>query len=79
MLFLLVPGFLTSLFYFLSREIYATILFHNLQGMVGVISNLEHPDILKRPLYPLYLLMLISVLALIGVELLLARRANTDD
>ena len=78
-LFLLVPGFLTSLFYFISREIYATILFHNFQGMVGVISSLENTDILSRPLYPLYLLMLLSVLALIGADVLLARRVSTKD
>jgi len=47
--------------------------------MVGVISNLENPDILNRPLYPLYLLMLIAVLALIGADLLLARRASTEN
>ena len=78
-LFLLVPGVLTSLFYFISHEIYATIIFHNFQGMVGVIGNLEHPEIFNHPLYALYLLMLISVLALVGADLLLARRASTED
>jgi hypothetical protein len=78
MLFLLVPGVLTSLFYVISREIYATIIFHNFQGMVGVIGNLANPDIFNRPLYPLYLLMLISVLILVGADLLFARRAGTE-
>ena len=79
MLFLLVPGVLTSLFYFISREIYATIIFHNFQGMVGVIGNLTNPDILNRPLYPLYFLMFLAVLALIGADLLLARRASAQN
>ena len=76
MLFLLVPGIITSLFYFISREIYATILFHNFQGIIGVISNLKNPEILNRPLYPLYFLVLLSIVALIGADMLLARRGT---
>jgi hypothetical protein len=76
MLILLMPGILTSLFYFISREIYATILFHNFQGTFGVLSNLKNPELLDRPLYPLYLLALVAVLALIGADLFLARRAT---
>jgi hypothetical protein len=76
MLFLLVPGIITSLFYFISREIYATILFHNFQGIIGVISNLKNPEILNRPLYPLYFLVLLSIVALVGADMLLARRGT---
>jgi len=76
MLFLLVPGIITSLFYFISREIYATILFHNFQGIIGVISNLKNPEILNRPLYPLYFLVLLSIVALVGADMSLARRGT---
>jgi hypothetical protein len=79
MLLLLVPGILTSLFYFISRELYATILFHNLQGTFGVLSNLQNPEFLNRPLYPLYFLLLLSVVAFIGAEMLLARRASKKE
>jgi hypothetical protein len=79
MLILLVPGIITSLFYFISREIYATILFHNFQGTVGVISNLENPEILNRPLYSLYFLMLLAIVAFIGADMFLARRATTEE
>lgn len=75
MLILLMPGILTSLFYFISREIYATVLFHNFQGTFGVLSNMQNPEMLGRPLYPLYFLVLLSVVALIGADRLLARRA----
>jgi hypothetical protein len=69
-LFLLIPGLLTSLVYFLGRDIYATILFHNFLGMTGVMQNIDL-TFFSQPLYPLYGLALISVLALIGADLLL--------
>lgn len=75
MVFLLFPGIMTSLFYFISRDIYATILFHNFQGTVGVVGSLENPDVLNRLVYPLYLLLLLSLIALIGADLFLTRRA----
>jgi hypothetical protein len=78
MLVLLVPGIVTSLFYFVSREIYATILFHNFQGTFGVLSNLENPENLNRPLYPLYFLAIFAVVALITADRLLVRRASRD-
>jgi hypothetical protein len=74
MLILLMPGILTSLFYFISREIYATVLFHNFQGTFGVLSNMQNPEMLDRPLYPLYFLALLSAVALVGADRLLARR-----
>jgi hypothetical protein len=77
MMFLLFPGIITSLFYFISRDIYATILFHNFQGTVGVVGSLENPDVLNRLVYPLYLLLLLSLIALIGVDLFLMRRATS--
>ncbi len=74
MLFLLIPGLLTSLFYFFSREIYSTIIFHNFQGTVGVLGNLDNPAFLNRPLFWLYLLLIISVLVLMSADRLLIRR-----
>ena len=77
MLILLAAGIATSLFYVISREIYATIVFHNFQGTVGVISNLANPEILNRPIYPLYFLLLLAVATLIGADLLLVRRTTS--
>lgn len=79
MLILLMPGIVTSLFYFISREIYATILFHNFQGTFGVLSNLKNPELLDRPLYPLYFLVLLAVVGLIVADRFLARRATRED
>ena len=79
MLILLMPGIMTSLFYFISREIYATILFHNFQGTFGVLSNLKNPELLDRPLYPLYFLVLLAVAGLIVADRFLARRATRED
>jgi hypothetical protein len=78
MLILLMPGVLTSLFYFISREIYATVVFHNFQGTFGVLSNLENPEILNRPLYPLYFLVLLAIVTLIGSDMFLARRTSRE-
>jgi hypothetical protein len=74
-LFLLIPGLLTSLVYFVGRDIYATILFHNFLGMTGVIQNIDL-TFFSQPLYPLYGLVLTSILALIGADLLLIRRVD---
>ena len=74
-LFLLIPGLLTSLVYFLGRDIYATILFHNFLGMTGVMANIDL-TFFSQPLYPLYGLVLISILGLIGANRLLVRRVD---
>ena len=79
MLILLMPGIVTSLFYFISREIYATILFHNFQGTFGVLSNLENPELLARPLYSLYFLVLLAVAGLILADRFLARQSTGED
>lgn len=76
-LFLLIPGLLTSLVYFLGCDIYATILFHNFLGMTGVMQNIDL-TLFSQPLYPLYGLVLISVLGLIGADLLLIRRTDQE-
>jgi hypothetical protein len=76
-IFLLFPGLLTSLVYFLGRDIYATILFHNFMGMIGVMGNIDLTRF-SQPLYPLYGLVLISVLFLIGADLLLVRRVDQE-
>jgi hypothetical protein len=43
--------------------------------MTGVMQNIDL-TFFSQPLYPLYGLVLISVLALIGADLLLVRRAD---
>lgn len=74
-LFLMIPGLVTSLIYFLGRDIYATIVFHNFLGMLGVIQSID-VAFFSRPLYPLYVLMAVSILALVGFDSLVLRRSR---
>ena len=71
--FLMLPGLITSLVYFLGRDIYATILFHNFLGMTGVMQNVDL-DLFSQPLYPLYGLLVISVVVLIAADVFFIRR-----
>ncbi len=74
-LFLMVVGLLTSLVYFLTRDVYATILVHNFMGMKGVMGSIDLA-ILRQPLVPLYLLVVLSVAALVLVHLWLHQQAT---
>ena len=76
-LFLMVVGLLTSLVYFLTRDVYATILVHNFMGMKGVMGSIDLA-ILRQPLIPLYLLVVLSVVVLVLVHLWLHQQAVKD-
>jgi hypothetical protein len=76
-LFLMIPGLVTSLVYFLGRDIYATIVIQNFLGMLGVMQNID-VAFFSRPLYPLYALMLISVLTLVGFDVLVIRPSQPE-
>ena len=71
--FLMIPGLVTSLVYFLGRDLYATILFHNFLGMTGVMQNLDL-QVYSQPLYYLYILVIISLAALIAADIFFVRR-----
>jgi hypothetical protein len=71
--FLMIPGLVTSLVYFLGRDIYATIIFHNFLGMTGVMQNVNL-DQFSQPMYHLYILLFISVVVLIAADLFFIRR-----
>jgi hypothetical protein len=74
-LFLMIPGLVTSLVYFLGRDIYAAILIQNFLGMIGVMRNIDL-TLFRQPLYPLYALTLLSILALVAVHWLMLRPAS---
>jgi hypothetical protein len=74
-LFLMLPGLVTSLVYFLGRDVYAAILIQNFLGMIGVMRNMDL-DFFRQPLYPLYALTLISILALVIIHWLLVRTSS---
>jgi hypothetical protein len=73
-LFLMLPGLVTSLIYFLGRDIYAAILVQNYLGMIGVMRSIDL-TYFNQPLYLLYALTLLSILALVTVHWLLVRRS----
>jgi hypothetical protein len=71
-LFLMLPGVVTSLVYFLGRDIYAAIAIQNFAGMIGVGRNIDLM-FFREPRYPLLLLALLSVAALIGAHVWMRR------
>jgi hypothetical protein len=71
--FLSVIGLLTSLFFFVSRDVYGTISFHNFLGITGVIGALDASGNLtsfERPIIPLLVMALVAVALLIAAHVL---------
>ncbi|RUV49504.1 MULTISPECIES: CPBP family glutamic-type intramembrane protease [unclassified Mesorhizobium] len=70
-------GLLTSAFFFTSRDIYATIAFHNFLGVYGVVQALAATDKLGGftvPQIPLLATAVASLVVLIGSDVLIVRR-----
>jgi uncharacterized membrane protein YobD (UPF0266 family) len=68
-----VVGLVTSVFFFISRDVYGTIVFHNFSGILGVIRALEtsgNLSIFERPIIPLLVMAVIAVALLIVVHML---------
>jgi hypothetical protein len=80
---LTVVGLFTSAFYFIARDVYATILFHNFLGMFGVVQALVASDHLNAlaALQPPLLIMAFATLAVLALSdwALLRRDARPDD
>jgi len=70
---LMLPGLLTSIVYFLGRNIYATIIFHNFQALLGVLASVEIERMLQTQ-FPVVLLAVTSVLVLIIMNRFLLRK-----
>ncbi len=72
-------GVATSLFFFISHDIYGTIVFSNFQWMFGVLhgqassGNLGAYD---QPMYNFYIMALVSVIVLITMDMKFIRRKN---
>ncbi|MBD3254356.1 MAG: hypothetical protein GF383_04645 [Candidatus Lokiarchaeota archaeon] len=76
--FLTIIGIGTSVFYFITKNIYATVIFHNFMGTLGVLNGLKAAGNLgaySEPLVPIYITALISILILIGLDYLVQRAA----
>lgn len=71
--FLSLIGFLTSVFFFVSRDVYGTIAFHNFLGIFGVIGALDASGNLtsfERPIIPLLVMAVVAVALLIVAHVL---------
>jgi hypothetical protein len=69
-------GLATSLFFFLARDVYGTIVFHNFLAVFGVVQALAAADELAgyaEPKPPLYLMAAASVLLLAVVDFMRIR------
>jgi hypothetical protein len=72
--FLTVVGLVTSAFFFVSRDVYGTIAFHNCLGILGVIRALDASGNLsafERPIIPLLVMAVIAVALLVLAHVLL--------
>ncbi len=71
--FLTVVGLLTSAFFFVSRDVYGTIAFHNFLGISGVIGALDASGNLasfEHPVVPLLVMAVVAIAALIAAHVL---------
>jgi len=75
---LILIGLLTSAFFFISRDVYATIVFHNFLGVFGVIRAFAAQDKLSAfqvPQWPLIGTAAISLAVLVLADKLVIRRS----
>ena len=72
-LFIMIPGALTSIVFFVGRNIYAAIIFQNLQALFGVMRSIDITSF-THPIYPLLIMGLVSILILIASDVFLVRR-----
>jgi hypothetical protein len=69
--FLSVIGLVTSLFFFVSRDVYGTIAFHNFLGILGVMRALEASGGLasfERPIVPLLVMGVVALALLVAAH-----------
>jgi hypothetical protein len=71
--FLSVIGLVTSAFFFISRDVYGTIAFHNFLGIFGVIGALKASGNLasfERPVVPVLIMAVVAIVVLIAMHVL---------
>jgi hypothetical protein len=71
--FLSVIGLVTSVFFFVSRDVYGTIVFHNFNEIFGVIGALDASGnlaVFERPIIPLLVMAVVAVALLIAAHML---------
>lgn len=66
-------GAITGVYFFLVREIYSTIVFHNFFALIGVMQNITIENF-QSPNIFLLVMMLVTLVTLVGVDIYLIRR-----
>jgi len=67
----------TSLVYFIGRDVYATMVFHNFFGCIGVMQSLSASGVLSaysQPLFPVIGMAVVSFLIFVFVDRLYVRK-----
>lgn len=77
-LFLMLPGISTSLIYFLIRDLYSTIIFHNFLALVGIMQSIDL-EAMGRPIYLTYETALASVAVLVILDRFVIRRKKLEN
>jgi Type II CAAX prenyl endopeptidase Rce1-like len=76
-LFLMYTGILTSIVYFIGRDIYATIVFHNFQALFGIMNNVNI-DSLLHPIYSVVVVAIVSIVILVLSDLSVIRKTKVN-
>lgn len=69
-----VVGLVTSVYFFVSRDVYGTIAFHNFLGILGVIRALDtsgNLSVFERPIIPLLVMAVVAVALLVAAQVFL--------
>lgn len=72
---LMLPRLPTSIVYFIGRNIYATIVFHNSQALFGVVVSVDIQRMLRIQ-FPVIMLAVASVLVLIIMDRFILRKKS---
>jgi hypothetical protein len=75
--FLMYPGLLTSIVYFVGRDVYAAIAFHNFQALFGVMNNINIQSLL-HPIYLVIMMAIASIAILVLSDLLTIRKTKVN-
>ena len=71
------PGLLTSIVYFIGRDVYAAIAFHSFQAQFGVMNNINIESLL-HPMYSVIMMAIASISILVLSDLLVVRKTKVN-
>jgi hypothetical protein len=72
-LLLMYPAILTSIVYFIGRDVYATIIFYNFQALFGVMAGINNIESFIRLSYLTLTLCIASIFVLVILDICIIR------